>query len=43
MEAELIAYLSARCLNKLPITFPNTTGVDKELSGGFELNPIKTH
>ena len=43
VEAELIAYLSARCLNKLPITFPNTTGVDKALTGGFELNPTKNH
>ena len=41
VEAELIAYLSARSLNKLPITFPNTTGVDKALTGGFELNPTK--
>ena len=43
VEAELIAYLSARSLNKLPITFPNTTGVDKALTGGFELIPTKNH
>ena len=34
LEAELIAYLSARSLYKLPITFPSTTGVVKPLSGG---------
>ena len=34
IEAELIAYLSARSLYRLPITFPSTTGVAKPLSGG---------
>ena len=34
IEAELIAYLSARSLYKLPFTFPTTTGVEKPLSGG---------
>ena len=34
IEAELIAYLSARSIYKLPITFPSTTGVSKPLSGG---------
>ena len=34
IEAELIAFLSARFLNKLPTTFPETTGVKKELVGG---------
>ena len=34
IEAELIAYLSARALYKLPFTFPSTTGVLKPSSGG---------
>ena len=34
LEAELIAYLSARSIYNLPFTFPSTTGVSKPLSGG---------
>ena len=34
IEAELIAYLSARSFYNLPFTFPSTTGVSKPLSGG---------
>ena len=34
MEAELMAYLAARSIKKLPITFPLTTGVRIPLSGG---------
>lgn len=34
IEAELIAYLSARAIYKLPFTFPSTTGVSKPCSGG---------
>ncbi len=34
IESELIAYLSARSIYKLPFTFPSTTGVLKPLSGG---------
>ena len=34
VESELIAYLSARSIYKLPITFPSTTGVSKPSSGG---------
>jgi anhydro-N-acetylmuramic acid kinase len=34
IEAELIAYLSARSICKLPFTFPSTTGVSKPSSGG---------
>ena len=34
VESELIAYLSARSLYKLPITFPSTTGVKEPSSGG---------
>ena len=34
VEAELIAYLSARSIYNLPFTFPTTTGVSKPTSGG---------
>ena len=34
IEAELIAYLSARSVYGLPFTFPTTTGVTEPLSGG---------
>ena len=34
IESDLIAYLSARALYKLPTTFPETTGVNKPTSGG---------
>jgi len=34
IEAELIAYLSARSLYRLPFSFPMTTGVKKPLTGG---------
>ena len=34
LESELIAYLSARSIYKLPFTFPSTTGTSKPLSGG---------
>jgi anhydro-N-acetylmuramic acid kinase len=35
IEAELIAYLSARSIYNLPLTFPSTTGVLKATSGGM--------
>jgi len=40
IEAELIAFLSARSLFNIPITFPETTGVNKPMIGGkkFILN-----
>ena len=34
VESELIAYLSGRIVNKLPTTFPSTTGVDKATISG---------
>lgn len=34
MEAQLIAYLAARCLQNKPITFPSTTQAPKPLTGG---------
>ena len=38
VESELISFLSARFMNKLPITFPSTTGVCKPMTGGFLIN-----
>ena len=34
VESELIAYLAMRCIKKLPITFPSTTGIKKPITGG---------
>lgn len=34
MEAEAWAYLAVRSLRGLPITFPGTTGIAKEMTGG---------
>ena len=34
IEAQAWAYLAVRCLRKLPITFPDTTGVPKPMTGG---------
>ena len=39
MEAEAWAYLAVRSLRGLPITFPGTTGVRHELTGGVLANP----
>ena len=39
IEAEMIAFLSARSYYNLPITFPNTTGVKIPLSGGKLVKP----
>ena len=38
VEAEMIGYLSSRSIYKLPITFPETTGVKKPMSGGKLIN-----
>ena len=35
IEAELIAYLSARSIYDIPFTFPSTTGISKPSSGGY--------
>ncbi len=35
IESEMIAYLSARCIYNLPITFPKTTGVQYKTTGGI--------
>ena len=34
LEAELVAFLAARLLNRLPTTFPSTTGVRNPNIGG---------
>jgi anhydro-N-acetylmuramic acid kinase len=34
IEAQAWAYLAVRCLRKLPITFPDTTGVPTPMTGG---------
>jgi anhydro-N-acetylmuramic acid kinase len=39
MEAEAWGYLAVRCLNRLPITFPTTTGAPEPLSGGVLAEP----
>lgn len=39
MEAQAFAYLAARRLKDLPITFPATTGVAKPLPGGILAEP----
>ncbi len=42
IEAEAFAYLAARCLNGLPITFPGATGVRGPLTGGRIVRPGET-
>lgn len=39
MEAELFAYLAVRSLQKLPISFPSTTGVKEPTCGGTYFQP----
>jgi anhydro-N-acetylmuramic acid kinase len=41
MEAELIAWLAARHLKGLPLTLPETTGVEKPMTGGRCFYPIQ--
>ena len=40
MEAEAWAYLAVRSLLGLPITFPGTTGVKMEMTGGVLVKPV---
>ena len=35
IESQAFGYLAVRSLNQLSITFPETTGVKRELSGGI--------
>jgi anhydro-N-acetylmuramic acid kinase len=39
IEAEAFAYLAARTLRGLPISFPGTTGVPKPMTGGRIAQP----
>jgi anhydro-N-acetylmuramic acid kinase len=39
LEAQAFAYLAVRCLRRLPITFPTTTGVPAPLAGGVVAKP----
>lgn len=39
LEAQAFAFLAARVMNGLPISFPQTTGVSKPLCGGKIANP----
>lgn len=39
MEAEAFAYLAVRSLKGLPLTFPQTTGVDQPVTGGVLHRP----
>ncbi|HET9716698.1 MAG TPA: anhydro-N-acetylmuramic acid kinase [Pseudolabrys sp.] len=39
LEAGAFAYLAVRTINRLPITFPRTTGVPKPLTGGVVALP----
>ena len=39
VEAEAWAYLAVRSLRGLPLTFPGTTGVAKEMTGGVIVRP----
>lgn len=39
LEAQAFAYLAVRAMNKLPYTFPTTTGVPRPMSGGVIFRP----
>ncbi|MES2906302.1 MAG: anhydro-N-acetylmuramic acid kinase [Pseudomonadota bacterium] len=39
MEAQAFAFLAARSINGLPLSFPGTTGVKKPLTGGVLFQP----
>ena len=39
IEAECFAFLAARTLANLPISYPKTTGVLKPMTGGIVANP----
>lgn len=40
VEAEAFAFLAARSVRGLPITFPTTTGVARPMTGGRRWNPV---
>jgi anhydro-N-acetylmuramic acid kinase len=39
IEAEAFAFLAARSIAGLPLTFPETTGVPRPMTGGVLANP----
>jgi anhydro-N-acetylmuramic acid kinase len=39
VEAEAMAFLAARSLRGLPLTYPGTTGVERPLTGGAFWRP----
>lgn len=41
VEAQAFAYLAARCIRGLPISFPGTTGVARPLPGGVVTRPSR--
>lgn len=41
VEAEAMAFLAARSLRGLPLTFPGTTGVDRPMTGGTIWHPSR--
>lgn len=41
MEAEAWAYLAVRSLDRLPLTYPGTTGVTEAMTGGIVAHPEK--
>lgn len=43
IESQLMAYLTARVVNKMPITYPLTTGVPKPMLGGEIFLPTESH
>lgn len=43
IEAEAIAFLAARSIKGLPVTFPGTTGVPHPMTGGKRFDPSREH
>ncbi|VFU10412.1 Anhydro-N-acetylmuramic acid kinase [Methylocella tundrae] len=41
MEAQAFAYMAVRRQKNLPITFPQTTGIDAPLAGGLIARPVR--
>ena len=41
IESQLIGFLAVRSMNKIPYTFPLTTGIPNPLSGGDLYKPTK--
>ncbi|MSO73255.1 MAG: anhydro-N-acetylmuramic acid kinase [Rhodospirillaceae bacterium] len=41
LEAEAFAYLAVRCLRRMPLTYPGTTGVTTPVTGGRIAAPVE--